>query len=187
MNRDPLKLEQAGYMLQTEQEKFEMAILQLGDSSNSPACLQMYNLIEKKSGENNIPKHILYNVAWLETRYCGPFDWSYNPYRTSSAGAQGPMQIITRYAYPHAGRHVTAKELRTDLELNIDVSCSMLKNLYKTYGRWDLALGYYNTGYPGPPKPPLHLVYYWKVKTGIEQSQPNLKKIQIVTSGYIFR
>lgn len=23
----------------------------------------------------------------------------------------------------------------------------MLKNLYKTYGRWDLALGYYNTGY----------------------------------------
>ena len=58
------------------------------------------------------------------------------------------MQIITRYAYPHAGRHVTAKELRTDLELNIDVSCSMLKNLYKTYGRWDLALDYYNTGYP---------------------------------------
>jgi soluble lytic murein transglycosylase-like protein len=137
-----------GYMLQTEQEKFEMTILQLGDSSNSPACLQMYNLIEHKSEENNIPKYILYNVAWLETRYCGPFDWSYNPYRTSSAGAQGPMQIITRYAHKHAGYQVTAKELRTDLELNIDVSCSMLKSLYKTYGRWDLVLGYYNTGYP---------------------------------------
>ena len=137
-----------GYMLQSEQEKFEMTILQLGDSSNSPACLQMYNLIERKSEQNNIPKYILYNVAWLETRYCGPFDWDYNPYRTSSAGAQGPMQIITRYAHKHAGHHVTAKELRTDLELNIDVSCSMLKNLYKTYGRWDIALGYYNTGYP---------------------------------------
>ena len=137
-----------GFLLQSEQEKFEMVILKMGDSSNSPACLQMYNLIERKSEQNNIPKYILYNVAWLETRYCGPFDWDYNPYRTSSAGAQGPMQIITRYAHKHAGHHVTAKELRTDLELNIDVSCSMLKNLYKTYGRWDIVLGYYNTGYP---------------------------------------
>ena len=58
------------------------------------------------------------------------------------------MQIITRYAHVHAGYHVTAKELRTDLELNIDVSCSMLKKLYKQYGRWDIVLGYYNTGYP---------------------------------------
>jgi soluble lytic murein transglycosylase-like protein len=137
-----------GYVLNIEKKEFELKIMSLGDSSNSPACLQMYNIIEKKSKENNIPKYILYNVAWLETRYCGPFDWDYNPYRTSSAGAQGPMQIITRYAQKHAGHHVTAKELRTDLELNIDVSCSMLKNLYKTYGRWDLALGYYNTGYP---------------------------------------
>ena len=24
----------------------------------------------------------------------------------------------------------------------------MLKNLYERYGRWDIALGYYNTGYP---------------------------------------
>jgi soluble lytic murein transglycosylase-like protein len=137
-----------GYMLQTEKEKFEMKIASLGESSNSPACLQMYNLIEQKSEENDIPKYILYNVAWLETRYCGPFDWDYNPYQTSGAGAQGPMQIITRYAHNHVGRTVTAKELRTDLELNIDISCSMLKNLYERYGRWDIALGYYNTGYP---------------------------------------
>lgn len=137
-----------GYMLTMEKRAFEMKIMALGDSSNSPASLQMYNVIERKSEEYKIPKYILYNVAWLETRYCGPFDWSYNPYRTSSAGAQGPMQIITRYAHNHAGRHVTAKELRTDIELNISVSCHMLRNLYKTYGRWDLALGYYNTGYP---------------------------------------
>ena len=137
-----------GFLLQEEKEKFEMVILKMGDSSNSPACLQMFNLIERKSEENDIPKHILYNVAWLETRYCGPFDWSYNPYQTSGAGAQGPMQIITRYAHTHAGRTVTAKELRTNLELNINVSCSMLKRLYKQYGRWDIVLGYYNTGYP---------------------------------------
>lgn len=137
-----------GYLLQREQDKFEMTIVSLGDSSNSPACLQMYNIIERKSKEYKIPKYILYNVAYLETGYRGPFDWSYDPELISSAGAQGPMQIITRYAHKHAGRVVSAKELRTNIELNINVSCSMLKNLYKTYGRWDLALGYYNTGYP---------------------------------------
>jgi len=137
-----------GYLLQREHARFEMAIVSLGDSSNSPACLQMYNIIERKSKEYNIPKYILYNVAYLETRYQGPFDWSYNPGLVSSAGAQGPMQIITRYAHHYAGRVVSSKELRTNIELNVNVSCRMLKNLYKTYGRWDLALGYYNTGYP---------------------------------------
>jgi hypothetical protein len=58
------------------------------------------------------------------------------------------MQIITRYAHSHVGRKVTAQELKTNLELNINISCKMLKNLYNTYGRWDVALGYYNTGYP---------------------------------------
>lgn len=137
-----------GYLLQTEHQKFEMKIIALGDSTNSPACLQMYNIIEKKSEEYDIPKYILYNVAYLETRYQGPFDWSYNPQRTSSAGAQGPMQIITRYAHQHAGHRVTDKELRTNIRLNVDVSCLMLSALHKRYGRWDLALGYYNTGYP---------------------------------------
>lgn len=138
-----------GFLLETiEQKDFEQKIFELGDNSKSPSSLQMYNLIEKKSKEFDIPKYILYNVAWLETRYCGPFDWSYNPYRTSGAGAQGPMQIITRFAHYYAGRTVTAKELRTDLELNITISCSMLSKLYKRYGRWDIALGYYNTGYP---------------------------------------
>jgi soluble lytic murein transglycosylase-like protein len=137
-----------GWLLQREQEKFEMAIISLGDSSNSPACLQMYNIIERKSKEYKIPRYILYNVAYLETGYRGPFDWSYNPELTSSAGAQGAMQIITRYAHTHAGRYVTSKELRTDIELNITISCKMLRTLYKEYGRWDLVLGYYNTGYP---------------------------------------
>ena len=137
-----------GWLLQQEQQKFEMKIAQLGDSSNSPACLQMFNIIERKSEEFKIPKYILYNVAYLETRYQGPFDWSYDPDVSSGAGAQGPMQIITRYAHHHAGRHVTSKELRTDIELNVTISCKMLTSLYKDYGRWDLALGYYNTGYP---------------------------------------
>ena len=58
------------------------------------------------------------------------------------------MQIITRFAHSYAGRKVSSDELRTDIELNIDVSCKMLKKLYGMYGRWDLVLGYYNTGHP---------------------------------------
>lgn len=115
---------------------------------NQPPCLELYNLIEKSSDSFNIPKYILYNVAYLETRYQGPFDWNYNPYLISSAGAVGPMQIIPKYAPKFAGRPVTSKELKTNLKLNVEVSCKMLKSLYETYGKWDLALGYYNTGYP---------------------------------------
>lgn len=113
-----------------------------------PVSIEMYNIIEQKSKEYNVPKHIAYNVAYMETRYRGPFDWKYNPYLTSSAGAEGPMQIITRYAHKFVGRTVTPKELRTDLEMNVEVSMKMLKKLYGMYGRWDLVLGYYNTGYP---------------------------------------
>ncbi len=131
----------------TETVKNEQ-VYEMGASSDAPVSLRMYNLIEDRSKKYNIPKHILYNVAYLETRYCGPFDWDYNPYQISSAGAQGPMQIITRFAHSYAGRTVSSQELRTDIELNIDVSCKMLKKLYGMYGRWDLVLGYYNTGHP---------------------------------------
>lgn len=113
-----------------------------------PVSIELYNIIESKSEQYGIPKYIAYNVAYMESRYRGPFHWSYNPYLTSSAGAQGPMQIITRYAHKFVGRTVTPKELRTDLEMNVDVSMKMLKRLYGIYGKWDLVLGYYNTGYP---------------------------------------
>jgi soluble lytic murein transglycosylase-like protein len=113
-----------------------------------PTSIELYHIIERKSEEYGIPKHIAYNVVYMETRYRGPFHWNYNPYLTSSAGAQGPMQIITRYAHHFVGRTVTPTELRTDLEMNVDVSMKMLKKLYRMYGQWDLVLGYYNTGYP---------------------------------------
>jgi len=119
-----------------------------GSENSLPVSLKMYEIIEELSTKYKIPKHIAYNVAYMETRYRGPFDWKYNPYLTSSAGAEGPMQIITRYAHRFVGRTVTPKELRTDLEMNVEVSMKMLKKLYGMYGRWDLVLGYYNTGYP---------------------------------------
>jgi soluble lytic murein transglycosylase-like protein len=138
-----------GYKLwTTESISEEEEWYEAGSKTNSPTSLHMYYLIEKYSKEYGIPRYVAFNVAYLETGYRGPFHWKYNPYQRSSAGAVGPMQIITRYAHNHAGRRVTEKELKTNLELNIRVSMSMLSKLYKMYGRWDLVLGYYNTGYP---------------------------------------
>ena len=68
--------------------------------------------------------------------------------RNHLLGAVGPMQIITRYSHSYAGRKIKESELRNNLRLNIDISCKMLTKLHNMYGRWDLALGYYNTGYP---------------------------------------
>lgn len=60
------------------------------------------------------------------------------------------MQVITKYAQHHyegEGR-LNSRDLRTNIELNIDICCKKLNVLYKKYGRWDLSLGYYHTGRP---------------------------------------
>lgn len=138
-----------GYLLHKHVNRtFEDELYEMGSDSDSPTSIYMFHLLEKYSEEYDIPKHILFNVAYLETGYRGPFHWNYNPYRTSVAGAQGPMQIITRWSHKYAGRRLTPKELREDLELNVSISCKMLVKLKRMYKRWDLALGYYNTGHP---------------------------------------
>lgn len=134
--------------LRVTDEKINFDIQKVAQTTNSPPSLQLYNIIEDASDSFRIPKYILYNIAFLETRYRGPFDWSYDPCLTSQAGAVGPMQIIPRYAHSYAGRKVTSEELRTNLKLNVEVSCKMLKKLYSLYHSWELVLGYYNTGNP---------------------------------------
>jgi soluble lytic murein transglycosylase-like protein len=54
----------------------------------------MYESIEKYSEIYDVPKYIAYNVAYMETKYRGPFHFNYNPEQVSSAGALGPMQIM---------------------------------------------------------------------------------------------
>jgi len=118
------------------------------DLAAGTTSLQMYESIEHWSDSFQVPKHIAYNVAWLETRYKGPFDFDYEHRLTSSAGAVGPMQIITRWAHKYAGRHVTEKELRTNIDLNVMVSMKMLRARYNSTGNWATACGGYNTGKP---------------------------------------
>ena len=118
------------------------------DLANGTISLQMYESIEHWSDSFNIPKHIAYNVAYLETRYQGPFHFNYNPYQKSYAGEVGPMQIITRWARPYVRRRISEKELKTNIDLNVMVSMKMLRNWYSIHHDWTLACGAYNSGQP---------------------------------------
>ena len=62
--------------------------------------------------------------------------------------AYGAMQIQTPTATFIRHRKVTSKELLNDLEFNVETSMMIMQYLYKISGRWDVALGYYNTGKP---------------------------------------
>lgn len=124
------------------------SIYDIAKTQDSPVSLKMYYLIEKYSIEYSVPKHIAYNVAFLETGYKGPFHWKYNPHQTSVAGALGPMQIMPKTGKWLTNGESTKDELKMDIELNIRLSMKLLNWLYDRYGDWGLACGYYNTGYP---------------------------------------
>jgi len=111
--------------------------------------LRMFNFLDKYSKENDVPLKIALGVAYEETKYKGPFHWSYNPYLESSGGAVGPMQIMPSSARRfNDGIRPSKNDLKTDIELNVKISMRMLGYLKERYGRWDLALGAYNTGKP---------------------------------------
>ena len=86
--------------------------------------------------------------AKAETGYNGPFHWKYNPYQTSSSGAEGPMQILLSTARYLNSDNVSRIQLRTDLKYNIRTSMGYLRRLYNRYKSWPIVFGYYNTGYP---------------------------------------
>jgi len=119
---------------------------EVGD--NKPVSFDMYEQLEKYSEEYCIPKHILYNVAFLETTYRGPFDFEYRPNRVSPVGAVGPMQIMPSTANFINGKKVPVKKLKNDLETNIVISVKLLRRLHDQYKDWAKVCGCYNTGKP---------------------------------------
>lgn len=122
--------------------------IKMGGGQTSPTSLKMYELIEKYSKLHSIPKYIAYNIAYLETRYQGPFHWNYKPNQTSSVGAVGPMQIMPATAKFINKTYVSTNVLRNDIELNIETSMKLLEHLYERYSDWALVCGCYNTGRP---------------------------------------
>lgn len=116
--------------------------------STDPPCLQMYFYIEKYSEEFNIPKSFAYGIAYYETRYEGPFHWKYDPSKTSSAGAVGPMQIMPATSKLINKETVPIEKLKTDISYNVRTSMKLLRRLHDKYGDWKLVFGAYNTGRP---------------------------------------
>jgi soluble lytic murein transglycosylase-like protein len=113
-----------------------------------PSSIIMYESIEKYSDIYDIPKHIAYNVAYMETKYKGPFHWKYNHTLESYAGAIGPMQIMPSTANLVKKQKVSKFDLMNDIELNVEISMCLLSILYKKYNDWSIVCGAYNTGKP---------------------------------------
>ena len=117
-------------------------------SINKTTSLEMYDNLEKYSEIYDIPKYIFYNIAFLETRYRGPFDWSYNQSKTSCVGALGPMQVMPSTANLVHKTKVSKEKLKNDIRFNIETSAILLNKLYKQYKDWAIVCGCYNTGKP---------------------------------------
>jgi soluble lytic murein transglycosylase-like protein len=113
-----------------------------------PPSIQMYFYIEKYAQEFDIPRNFAYGIAFCETRYGGPFDWNYNPYLTSPAGALGPMQVMPGTAKFINGSRPTNETLRTDIAYNVRTSMKLLRYLKDKYHDWKIVFGCYNTGRP---------------------------------------
>jgi soluble lytic murein transglycosylase-like protein len=116
--------------------------------ANKSNSMKMYDYLEKYSKEYEIPKYIFYNIAFLETRYKGPFDWDYVPSKVSPVGAQGPMQVMPSTAKLIHKKSIPIDILRNDIEFNVRTSAILLNKLFKQYKSWSLVCGCYNTGKP---------------------------------------
>lgn len=109
---------------------------------------RMYEAIILYADSFDVPLHIAFNVATIETGYRGPNDSAYKHARVSKAGAVGPMQIMPQYASWFAGFPVKRQELKDSIELNVWLSMKILNYQYNRFGTWEKALGAYNTGQP---------------------------------------
>jgi len=116
---------------------------------NSPPSIQMAYYIQKYANEYEVPINYAFGVAYAETRYEGPYQWSYNPHQVSCAGAVGPMQIMpTTGKESWKDRTVTREMLLSDIEFNVRTSMKLLRTLHNRYGDWKTVFGCYNTGRP---------------------------------------
>ena len=106
----------------------------------------MYNAIVLYADSFDIPLHVAFNIAYLETTYRGPNDSLYDHRKTSRCGAVGPMQIMPKYASYHAGFPVTKQELRDSIELNVMISMKIMAANYEKTKCWKRAAGKYHTG-----------------------------------------
>lgn len=117
-------------------------------TDNGPVQFRLYELIEKYADKYDVPRHVAYNIAFMETRYKGPFHKGYSMDVISPSGASGPMQIMPSTAKLVNKRPVSSHELRHDLELNVKTSMKLLRIIRRHNSNWAQTCGEYNTGRP---------------------------------------
>jgi soluble lytic murein transglycosylase-like protein len=116
--------------------------------SSMISSIHMYECIKKYAHHYDIPEHIAFNVAYLETGYRGPLHFGYSPDQISGGGAVGPMQVLPKTASFIEKKKVSRVELLTNIDMNVHISLKYLKHLHNEFGSWPLAVGFYNTGTP---------------------------------------
>lgn len=125
--------------------------VELGDKKLNipqPISMKMYDEILRYSKKYKVPKHIAFNIAYMETKYRGPFHFDYEHNLSSGAGAVGPMQIKPSTANYVHDKQISSHNLKNNVRLNIHTSMKLLRLLYDRYGDWKVACGCYNTGRP---------------------------------------
>lgn len=157
------------FMVLTENHSNKSNVITLSeyieDMDYKTSSVKMYESIEKYSTKYSIPKHIIYNIAFMETKYHGPFDWKYKHNLGSYAGALGPMQIMPSTAKLIHKKKVSKNKLKNDIDYNVKTSAILLKKLYRIYKDWGKVCGAYNTGKPivnSYSKFCIENIKYWK-------------------------
>jgi hypothetical protein len=134
----------SGFLIQ----KAETKQCYVTDNHVEKPCETMDRCLKYYSHYYNIPEHVLFGVAFYETGYNGLNHTNYNHLQRSSVGALGPMQIMLKTARSINNDTVSIYKLQSDIDYNVSTSAKLLRYLHNSYGSWDVALGYYNTGYP---------------------------------------
>ena len=112
-----------------------------------PDSIKVFIAIEKYSKQYKIKSNILYNIAYNETRYKGPFNIKYNANKRSCDGAYGTMQILPATAKTHCNTHIKISHLK-DVDSNIKYACQIINHYKNKYGTLQQALGCYSFGDP---------------------------------------
>ena len=115
--------------------------------TNVPS-IELYYAILKYSKEFNIPSEYAFGIAYNETKYQGPLDFSYDHRQTSSVGALGPMQIMPATANWINHQKIDKSVILNDIEFNVRTSMKLLRQLKDKFNNWLVVFGCYNTGRP---------------------------------------
>lgn len=124
-------------------------VTKINTNNLAPPSLQVYYAIKRYAKLYNIPEKIAFGIARNETGFRNPMNFNYNHKQISSADARGTMQVQYRTAKDvEPNKSFTKDELLKDIDLNVNISLKYLNQLHNRYKNWDIALGYYNSGYP---------------------------------------